>query len=409
MAVLKSLLAIEVTVCVNSKALTKHQAENDRAQHIDGKFAAHQQGCSSTKFIESITDEDFTANILTGQKPSLSRVGLSSLRSSPRSLRVRLWSFSPPVGHFAKFKIILRDSRSSNLQRENDKAKKLREIVVKIHRQSEGRQVEPGKPNFEKLASPRESHQKARIEKSKSHGVALGAVKSIDPGRTRESEFLDGMDYPIAILRFKYRSAQALEDLLRIPRIPPPEPAAEPKPEAAEPESPESEFDDLAPEPRERAKRALERAERGRSEDDDNVKQDAPPSKKTEARKMIGKLTTPLTEGDGEDKGRPAILLDQMIRTQPPDLPVAITASCNIRLAPPIQHRFCSEYTHQPHNARNARRRAASRYRNDRSSMHHQPSPTAGGRIHGYAWLFLRGRQLELVSLAPLAEGSNTR
>ncbi|CAL3973603.1 unnamed protein product, partial [Diplocarpon coronariae] len=64
-----------------------------------------------------------------------------------------------------------------------------------------------------------------------------------------------------------------------------------------------------------------------RSEDDDNVKQDAPPSKKTEARKMIGKLTTALTQGDGEDKGRPAILLDQMIRTQPPDLPVAITAS----------------------------------------------------------------------------------
>ncbi|OWP02446.1 hypothetical protein B2J93_3234 [Marssonina coronariae] len=284
MAVLKSLLAIEVTVCVNSKALTKHQAENDRAQHIDGKLAAHQQGCSSTKFIESITDEDFTANILTGQKPSLSRVGLSSLRSSPRSLRVRLWSFSPPVGHFAKFKISLRDSRSSNLQRENDKAKKLREIVVKIHRQSEGRQVEPGKPNFEKLASPRESHQKARIEnQSRMVLQSPGAVKSIDPGRIIKSEFLDGMDYPIAILRFKYRSAR-------------------------------KQYHHLV-------------AERGRSEDDDNVKQDAPPSKKTEARKMIGKLTTALTQGDGEDKGRPAILLDQMIRTQPPDLPVAITAS----------------------------------------------------------------------------------
>lgn len=55
---------IEVTVCINGKAMKEYDADVDDITHEDQKVIDHWRQCTATKYICPITGENFTIELL---------------------------------------------------------------------------------------------------------------------------------------------------------------------------------------------------------------------------------------------------------------------------------------------------------------------------------------------------------
>lgn len=63
MAIHGELPGIQVTVCVDGRALEEFNVDNDRSEHRDPVVRGHEQNCTKTVFIESQTGKKFTIKI----------------------------------------------------------------------------------------------------------------------------------------------------------------------------------------------------------------------------------------------------------------------------------------------------------------------------------------------------------
>jgi len=56
-------LGLEVTVCVDGKALAEYEADNDQVEHDDPAVVQHQSKWTITKYIEATSGKAFTIKL----------------------------------------------------------------------------------------------------------------------------------------------------------------------------------------------------------------------------------------------------------------------------------------------------------------------------------------------------------
>ncbi|KAL5314918.1 hypothetical protein ACEPPN_017568 [Leptodophora sp. 'Broadleaf-Isolate-01'] len=336
MAILDSLSGIEVTVLVDGESLVEYDAENDNVVHTNPAAAAHQRDRTVTKYIESSTGKAFSVKVnvkapykidcpnvsfelyVDGQwingrlmsKSSYSTGNWSIISEGPNEKLRSGWKVT--LMKFAEIQSTDENTESAVLKQGKREIGRVGEILIKVHRRSAGKVTAGTNTTFKGLDYSKKYHDKVLAKDGKSHGVVLGDTKKVTLGRPLNARFLDGEDFPVAIFRFKYRSAHALQILHVLPRA---DSAGIAEQETAA-DSEDDELNNLDPELRERVKRLLARAKgtiksevnvkRDHSDDEEDVK----PAKKAKKskKKMIGKTTIDLTEDD--DVETPIIPLD---------------------------------------------------------------------------------------------------
>ncbi|KAH7391261.1 hypothetical protein BKA64DRAFT_710171 [Cadophora sp. MPI-SDFR-AT-0126] len=353
MAILESIPEFEVTVCVDGKALKEYDTENDKIEGSDEAVVKHQEAVTVTKFIESPTDKTFMVNVSVqpsykqdrpnvsfelwvdgqfieahlmekndyGSRTTWTTIFEGPVAKTPSGATVQLMKFSEIQSTDEAIKSLILRSHKAEIDN-------MGQVVVSVYRVSDGKRTEyPSKRSFKGMNSSKKYHNKVLAKQGQSHGVAPGGVKSVTVSPYYACTKLDGKGFPIAIYRFKYRSARALKDLQVIPQSVSPEPAPFRVPREADLEN---DFGDLSPEIQERIRRALESAtgaksktikpetnrepdsaptiKRDHSDDEEDVK----PSKKAKSTKkqMLGKITIDLTDVDNEEAEARVIDLD---------------------------------------------------------------------------------------------------
>ncbi|PMD38441.1 hypothetical protein L207DRAFT_599223 [Hyaloscypha variabilis F] len=252
MAVLKGLEGIEVTVRVDNSAL--HEYNDDEVSNELVPIGEYQASKTVSKYIEAFTGKEFTI-VMTVRAlyqmdcPTLSfRVMVDGNHASNPLLRKSNYrgnnwekkvagirhQLEGPSKRCSIKKFLFAEIQTTEDQAKlcsiKDDAKRIGEvgeISVRVFRKSES--ITSQKIfNCSLNSSPGGAvHEKALKGQSKSHGTSLGAAQPAKAGIFYHSEYLDGFDKPIGVFRFKYRSREALKNLLIIERTPEPEAAGE--------------------------------------------------------------------------------------------------------------------------------------------------------------------------------------
>ncbi|KAG4439891.1 hypothetical protein IFR05_004615 [Cadophora sp. M221] len=258
MAVLVGLPGVQITVCVNGNVLKEYETENGQIHHEDPAITAHQEGCTVTKFIEATTGEPFTINLgvtepfkmgsptivfyifADGQlirKPLMSEETYKSMewKRVIEGLPVIVDGETSTILPLKFSAIDSGDEVSKAVIGEHIEAiRNAGEIVVKMYRASLAVKSDVYTPTkFTETNYNAKYHTKAVVKNGQSHGISLGQPKSGRPVGAWAIEKVDGLDFPLAIFKFKYRSRKALKSLLVIPGSPSPEPESEVEPDAA--------------------------------------------------------------------------------------------------------------------------------------------------------------------------------
>ncbi|QSZ37469.1 hypothetical protein DSL72_008567 [Monilinia vaccinii-corymbosi] len=136
------------------------------------------------------------------------------------------------------------EARFSSLNQNKVDAEKVGMIEVRVWRVSELTPMEPR--TSRRSTAPNKFHEKALKGQAKTHHVSYSAATPTTASNIVSATMLDGIDYPIAIYKFKYRSKEALKQLLIIERTPEPEDSPTPGP------APDFDLHDLTPAQKER-------------------------------------------------------------------------------------------------------------------------------------------------------------
>jgi hypothetical protein len=63
MAIHPALPGVEVAICIDGKEAKEYDTENDEVHHEERRIATHQEKVTTTKYIESIADKEFTIKL----------------------------------------------------------------------------------------------------------------------------------------------------------------------------------------------------------------------------------------------------------------------------------------------------------------------------------------------------------
>ncbi|OBT63950.1 hypothetical protein VE03_05969 [Pseudogymnoascus sp. 23342-1-I1] len=99
----------------------------------------------------------------------------------------------------------------------------LGQITIEVFRIILGAEINGSRPSLPKDAAP-EISEKAIKGRALSHGTSFGVARIEPQRRILDCVYLDGRDKPLARFVFRYRSKEALRQLLIIPRSPSPDP-----------------------------------------------------------------------------------------------------------------------------------------------------------------------------------------
>lgn len=257
MAILPELPGIQVNVQVNRQPLDEY--DDDEAYQPQPDIREDRRAVVVSKYVKSVTGEQFTVNIVVGSPYVLDCGSLQFIvqvdgidvcsyhvnkseydPDRPRNFAVRgrkttdfrnqTWTLQP----FQFSKLETDESKLANVDEDTELVKGVGEIVVSVYRKSESVKIEHArddvkteddKSKSKPAKKPHRSHnsngpemkplppvhEKALKGSAKSHTTSYGPEKVTKITEQRNwsyspSKYLDGRNCPMAIFRFKYRS-----------------------------------------------------------------------------------------------------------------------------------------------------------------------------------------------------------
>ncbi|CAG8982169.1 hypothetical protein HYALB_00003604 [Hymenoscyphus albidus] len=261
MAIHPDLPGIEVTVSVGGEQLFEYAAENEPLPRPlpkntrNRKKLLHQHKATITKYIEIVDGSVFTIN-LSAKAPYVLDCPKLQFRAFVDNNWIREpimtqddykdkdWSdvVEGPVGEvdsghrpmiFSTVETTSEQFTKAVVAEHKDKMSGVGEIIVEVHRRTEGRAAKPSKDeiirDFE-VTYEDKVHEKATALTATSHGTTYGVAARGDTEYNLgvwQTATIDGEDFMRAQFVFKYRSKEALKKLLVIPRSPSPDPEPE--------------------------------------------------------------------------------------------------------------------------------------------------------------------------------------
>ncbi|KAH8679979.1 hypothetical protein BGZ60DRAFT_241558 [Tricladium varicosporioides] len=241
MAVIDSLPGLSVTIECNGNTLEEYE---------DGDELSYKQFTPThtvKKYIECVTDAEFKVHIdiLPGFKcPDYATHttmwvdidgkiggGWHNPKRHPTFSR----GFSEFISRINPSEVSRRKLRFCSIEKVDDTdnnrvksdiklAENLGEIVVHFHGTTEGQAPELYVPKNQNEGAVTEISEKALKGQAISHGVALGPERRTYQTPDTQRVYPAGYYKPLAMFKFKYRSRQALQQELIIPRSPSPVP-----------------------------------------------------------------------------------------------------------------------------------------------------------------------------------------
>ncbi|KAJ3569844.1 hypothetical protein NPX13_g5947 [Xylaria arbuscula] len=278
MAILKDTRGIEVTVMVSGKKTIEYEADNDRMKSLT-KYSCP----TSTKYIESKDNAKFTiAQVLSCPDPY--ELPVPIFPNTDRVILLKTRSVD--------------DSNDERLARDLRVVKNLGLITVTVERCTTHRSRSRAPAARETFSNEKKTFNlsaKSMKGKAISHGTAFSSAQKIRTPRSVTTRPLPkDKGRPIAVFNFLYRSKDALQQSLVIPRELPPV-ADEPKSDAKrspidekkcirkvdEPASRARAFDDLSPAERERlARERFDQMQTGVKQEGVKLEHDSKPGKR---------------------------------------------------------------------------------------------------------------------------------
>ncbi|KAG4035007.1 hypothetical protein MFRU_002g03560 [Monilinia fructicola] len=255
MVIFNKLPHLEVSVQVDGANVQEYD-DDEEITVKPGLVGEHQAGRTVSKFVEAVDGAEFCVrclispqyirdspnilvrayvdgNLAQGKVVGHARSSIlfegKSIRTSHSSRSGDAEKWVMQKFRFSRLDISSEETRHSSLEQERKEAEKIGTIEVKIWRVSETTTVIPLTCNQLSAASNR-FHEKAFKGEAKTHNVSYSAKTPIPAQRFVDCKILDGKDYPIAIYKFKYRSREALKQLLIIERTPEPDYSPAPNP-----------------------------------------------------------------------------------------------------------------------------------------------------------------------------------
>ncbi|KAE8451165.1 hypothetical protein EG329_004837 [Mollisiaceae sp. DMI_Dod_QoI] len=258
MAISPLVPGISATILINGFSATEYPDPDDiQVEHINRRVAEYQTRHTVSTYIESISDSPFTLKFAVGppfgsKDMDDSKIGFEInidgneagqkwcprpfFKNNPHKTE---WS-EELVGVKEKVvnskrKFTERGFRFAGLDTNSDaassaKVKRLAErlrnvgiIEIKVFSMMYGKKgaaINSSSAGFLKGKERENVPEKAIKGEAKSDCTALGAAKKVFKGATWDAEKKAGPDYPLIIFRFMYRSREALQQLLIIPRTP---------------------------------------------------------------------------------------------------------------------------------------------------------------------------------------------
>ncbi|PQE06594.1 hypothetical protein CJF31_00009722 [Rutstroemia sp. NJR-2017a BVV2] len=248
---------LEVTVKIGGSSAVEYE-DDEEIEVAPGPAGVHQAARTVSKYVEAVTGAEFSikvslSRIFKWDSPVL-EVGLtvdgtwiSGVLIFPKPdaevCRELEGVHQPPaVGshsrewtlkklQFAQLEIKASgEMELETLKRDKNKAEKVGLIEVKVFRSAINTyNNSPSKPvNID--SSSMKFHEKALKGQAKSHAIGLSATTSSVAQTYCQTTKLDGVHFPLAIFRFKYRSKESLKQLLIMERTPEPEDTPIPEP-----------------------------------------------------------------------------------------------------------------------------------------------------------------------------------
>ncbi|KAH9207285.1 hypothetical protein DL95DRAFT_396184 [Leptodontidium sp. 2 PMI_412] len=273
MAILDRVPGLEVTVHVDGQQAQEYD-DDEGEPAVLGAVGWYQAARTVRKYVESISDKEFLVQLSLDRSFKFDCPTLSCELSidgkivrSPVIYRKHQDSFTLDIDgiktsagdgkrallkpfKFSKIETSTDDAKLKDIKEDSEHMNEVGEIAFRIWRSSEARPREAH--NYTELAGAKAVHEKALKGQAKSHTTTLGEASRVVSRTVVSCEKLDGVDYPIAIFKFMYRSKDSLKSLLIIKRTPSPDLEHIPGP---------SEFVDvsnLAPEQRQKVAKFLQ-------------------------------------------------------------------------------------------------------------------------------------------------------
>ncbi|KFX99241.1 hypothetical protein V490_01888 [Pseudogymnoascus sp. VKM F-3557] len=242
MAVIDEVPGLDVSIWMNGQPVKEYE---DAGEEIDGPLASK----SVVKYIEAISDTEFAVNFsvlpvfkehrqtkddllfkaqVDGKWYSGRFMEFGQSDSRPWNRLVEGVSGVDVAGRgtLRPFKFdainIVEATDSTKTEIDMKAAAKLGEVIVDVFRVRIGANAE-SKYSAQKDTAATVS-EKAIKGRALSHGTTLGTTKTIPAPKISHHTNLDGVDKPLARFIFRYRSKEALRQLLIIPRTPSPDP-----------------------------------------------------------------------------------------------------------------------------------------------------------------------------------------
>ncbi|PMD61670.1 uncharacterized protein K444DRAFT_628688 [Hyaloscypha bicolor E] len=271
MAILDSIPGLEVFVCVDDKPLAEYDDDDDGEGEVEHtQVAEYQAARTVSKFVESVSDKEFSIRLnletsfvmdcaslifpinIDGKpcwEPVLAKSRFpQSVQGSRVLSRVTInaqgvRAVAPGIEEqeflqkfkFSKIDTTMDDDKLATVQEDMKRIQEVGEIIVKVYKGGEIKDTTRSSTtnNIDLHSVGDKVHEKALKGDPKSHSASLGPATELVKKSYVACQKVDGVDYPIAIFKFKYRSRDALKSLLIIERTPSPEPAEAPVPEPA--------------------------------------------------------------------------------------------------------------------------------------------------------------------------------
>ncbi|PMD38442.1 hypothetical protein L207DRAFT_568089 [Hyaloscypha variabilis F] len=251
MAVHEDIPGIEASICVDGQPLQEYDTENDKVNHDNHAVKLHQSIWTTTKYVESQTDKEFTIKLALkdsytmGCPRLLTKVAvdgqivysvgwfqtdyslhrnLELIVQGPETRTASRTTFKPM--RFSKIETTLDEVLEYQVQKDIARLSNVGEIAITVHRQELGVPVDTQSKHRGSGMVASKVHEKVLKGEARTHGASFGKARQA-PRLVYWSDttFIDGEDYPLVTFKFKYRSNEALKALMVIPRTPEPEPA----------------------------------------------------------------------------------------------------------------------------------------------------------------------------------------
>ncbi|KUJ24191.1 uncharacterized protein LY89DRAFT_679393 [Mollisia scopiformis] len=335
MAILDAVPGLEVSVCVENTALEEYRD--------DEPVGVYQAARTVSKYVEAISNKAFTVKISLGKGFDFDCDCLSAevyidgkwakcplilkhrfnahLRGNsvlkPITREAEGYSIAAPgnMGQefikpfkFCQIDTTTDDDKLRDVKKDAETIGSIGEIEVKVYRCNAISEVDAYLPLDAPTSLSTKVHEKALKGNSKSHSVNFDAATKLVKKDYFNVNKIDGINYPIAVFKLKYRSRAALKSLLVIERTPSPEP--ERVPASPSPSPPPVDLNNLDAAQKRQVARFLKDMNRGRSASGTPTikreRADDGGAESSKRRKAGKKITIDLTEDSDEENIAPA-------------------------------------------------------------------------------------------------------